>query len=331
MFTSSVIFTIRSSYAFRLLSSLSGSPSTTGALLAVDTKIKDHYGLIAVHESTLFERLQAAVSLLRTSSNRRVTADDLHEFDELHVGGAEATRRLIENLRKNRAMIKDVLDLGCGLGGPTRAIANAFECNCWGIDLTPDMVSCAELLTAELGENHKGSLSFFPGSILNLPFFCEANSFDVATLIHVGMNIKQKSVLFSEAFHVLRPGGIFAVYDIMIMNSQKAAASNEILYPLPWASDADHSFLETCDAYVSSAEEAGFTTVSTENRGELAKSFFQKQEEKRKKQNHHDGRPRPLFPMSLVMGETAKDKVTNLRKLIDSNIVEPIEIIFKKP
>lgn len=331
MFTSSA--TIRPSHAFRLLSSLSGSPSTTGALLAVDAKIRDHYGLIAVHESTLFERLQAAVSLLKTSSNRRVTADDLHEFDELHVGGAEATHRLIENIRKNRPIIKDVLDLGCGLGGPTRAIANAFECNCWGIDLTPDMVSCAELLTAELRENQKGSLSFFPGSILNLPFFCEENSFDVATLIHVGMNIKQKSMLFSEAFHVLRPGGIFAVYDIMIMNSQNAAAatSNEILYPLPWASDADHSFLETCDAYVSTAEEAGFATVSTENRGELAKSFFQKQEEKRKKRNHIDGGPKSFFPMSLAMGETARDKVTNLRNLIDSNIVEPFEIIFKKP
>lgn len=330
MLTSNVICTIRTSHVCRLLSSLSGSPLTTNALLAVDTKIKDHYGLIAVHESTLFERLQAAVSLLRTSSNRRVTADDLHEFDELHVGGAEATRRLIESIRKNKPIIQDVLDLGCGLGGPTRAMANAFDCKCWGIDLTPDMVSCAELLTAELLENQKGSLSFFPGSILNLPFFCEENSFDAATLIHVGMNIEKKSMLFSEAFQVLRPGGIFAVYDIMILNNDNAA-SHEIVYPLPWASDADHSFLETCEAYVSTAEEAGFTTVSAENRGELAKSFFQKQDEKRRKQNHHNERPKTLFPMSLVMGETARDKVTNLRKLIDSNVVEPFEIIFKKP
>jgi ubiquinone/menaquinone biosynthesis C-methylase UbiE len=322
-------FNIRPFYTCRLFSSLCSSPSTTSALLAVDTKIKDHYGLIAVHESTLFERLQSAVSLLRTTSNRKITAGDLQEFDELHVGGAEATRLLIENIRKSRTTIKDVLDLGCGLGAPTRAMANAFECNCWGIDLTPDMVSCAEMLTTELLEHQKGSLSFFPGSILNLPFFCEDSSFDVATLIHVGMNIEKKSMLFSEAMHVLRPGGIFAVYDIMMLQNQNSF--DEIQYPLPWASDADHSFLETSEAYVKAAEEAGFTTLSAENRGELAKSFFQKQEQKRMKQKHQEPQQKPLFSLSLVMGENAKHKVSNLRKLIDSNVVAPFEIIFKKP
>jgi len=306
-----------------------GSAHNVGSL---DSKRNGHCDIVDVHETKLVERFQAESMRLQTATNRKITASDVKEVDEIHVGGAEATQMLISSIQKNKAIIRDVLDLGSGLGGPVRAMANALECNVQGIDLMPDMVDCAKFLSTELSAYQKGSVSFLCGNILNLSHFYEENMFDVVTMIHVGMNVKEKALLFSEVKRVLRPEGIFAVYDIMMLQKQEAVI-DKIKYPLAWASDANHSFLETSDLYVDLSEKAGFTTISVEDKGDMAKEFFQQQDKKwmQLKQNRSSLQPKPAFSMSLVMGADAKQKVWNLRQLIDLNVVAPVEIIFEKP
>ena len=297
-----------------------------------DSKINGHRDIVDVNETTLVERFQAEALRLQTATNRKITASDVKEVDEIHVGGAEATQMLISSIQKNKAIIRDVLDLGSGLGGPVRAMANRLDCNVQGIDLMPDMVECAKFLSTELSAYQKGTVSFVCGNILNLSYFYEESMFDVVTMIHVGMNVKEKALLFSEIKRVLRPEGIFAVYDIMMLQEHEAVI-DKIKYPLAWASDANHSFLETSDLYVDLSEKAGFTTISVEDKGDMAKEFFQQQDKKwmQQKQNRSTLQPKPAFSMSLVMGADAKEKVWNLRQLIDLNVVAPVEIIFKKP
>src|SRR5690606_32008034 len=106
-----------------------------------------------------------------------------------------------------------------------------------GVDLTPDFVETARSLTETVGL----SADFVVGSALDLPFADAA--FDLATLIHVGMNIPDKPRLFAEAARVLVPGGAFAIYEVMRFGAHPA-------FPLPWAADASSSFLETPDGYL---------------------------------------------------------------------------------
>ena len=49
--------------------------------------------------------------------------------------------------------------------------------------------------------------------------------------IHVAMNIAAKDKMYLEARRVVKPGGVFAVYDVL------QGEGGEVLYPVPWARD----------------------------------------------------------------------------------------------
>src|SRR5690606_33691687 len=104
--------------------------------------------------------------------------------DEFHIGGAEATAALLDQL--DIGPDTRVLDIGSGIGGPARTIAERTGARVTGVDLTPDFVETARSLTETVGL----SADFVVGSALDLPFADAA--FDLATLIHVGMNIPDK-------------------------------------------------------------------------------------------------------------------------------------------
>ena len=63
-----------------------------------------------------------------------------------------------------------------------------------GVDLTPRFVEVATSLSQRLGLADR--LAFHCGSALELPF--PEDSFDGAYMLHVGMNIPDKTTLFAE-------------------------------------------------------------------------------------------------------------------------------------
>lgn len=96
------------------------------------------------------------------------------------------------------------------------------------------------------------------GSATNLPY--EDGSHDRAMLNHAGMNIADKSRLFAEVRRVLRPGGLFAVYE------QMRLGDGPLRYPLPWAEDESSSFVEHRHRYVELLEDCGFSVEHDEDR-----------------------------------------------------------------
>jgi len=105
----------------------------------------------------------------------------------------------------------DVLDLGCGLGGPAVEIARCSGASITGIDL------CEHHVCIAAGRAHlhgmKGLLRFAAGDGMQLPF--RDASFDRVYVFESGCHTPDKALLCRECARVLRPGGEFLGLDWM--------------------------------------------------------------------------------------------------------------------
>lgn len=183
-----------------------------------------------------------------------LTAADLSVVDQLHAGGAPATALVLE--RMNLAVGTALLDVGCGLGGPSRMAADRYGAQVTGVDLTPELVDAANALAGRVGLGDRCRFLTTDGE--TLPF--EDRSFDAAMMIHVGMNVPDKRSVFAEVHRVLSPGAVFALYE------QARRGAGPLAYPLPWSVDERSSFVETADDYVGALTAAGFEQVQVEDR-----------------------------------------------------------------
>jgi MPBQ/MSBQ methyltransferase len=199
-----------------------------------------------------------ADGILRALSGAGVDTDhlgvaDLFPVDQLHAGGAAASKHVLDRL--GVAPGTRLLDVGCGIGGASRMAAMAGAA-VTGIDLTPEFVETARTLSDRVGLGDRTAFVTTAGESMPL---ADA-TFDAAVMVHVGMNVPAKTAVFAEVHRVLRPGGRFAVYE------QVRTGEGDLPYPLPWAEDERSSFVETVADYRAHLEAAGFEIEDAEDR-----------------------------------------------------------------
>ena len=149
-----------------------------------------------------------------------------------------------------------VLDLGSGGGidvllsakrvGPT---GMAF-----GLDMTDEMLAVAETNKAKAGARN---VHFLKGHIEAIPL--PASSVDVIISNCVINLSTDKDTVLAEAFRVLRPGGRFAVSDIVVRRELPPAVKKSMEL---WSGCIAGALLES--DYVQKLKAAGFTDVSVE-------------------------------------------------------------------
>ncbi len=128
-------------------------------------------------------------------------------MDQFHTRGHAATADLAELAGIGPA--DRVLDLGCGIGGPARLIAERRGYRVVGVDLSEDLVESTRYLSQRTGRQER--VEFHGGSALALDFIDA--SFDIVLLQHVAMNIADRAGLYREIRRLLVPDGRFATYD----------------------------------------------------------------------------------------------------------------------
>lgn len=102
-----------------------------------------------------------------------------------------------------------VLDVGCGVGGPARHMASFADVNVVGINCNDYQLQRARFLTGKAGLSDQ--CSFVKGDFNKMPF--EDNTFNGAYAIEATCHSEDLCKVFGEVHRVLKPGGIFAVYD----------------------------------------------------------------------------------------------------------------------
>lgn len=214
--------------------------------LSYSKNIENHYLVNNLYDNIL-EKLQS----IGVDINE-VKRTDLSSVDEFHVRGLEVSKELAQYITSSNLK---VLDVGCGLGGPARMLADEKNCVVTGLDLSQEFIETAKALSKLV--NLDSNTTFLKGDALDLPF--ERNSFDIVWTQHVQMNISEKKKFYSEIFRVLKTGGKFLYYDIL------KSSDNEINYPMPWASSEDLSHLINIVELEKILSSVGFNSFSNIN------------------------------------------------------------------
>lgn len=246
-------------------------------------RVRDHY-----RATGLTDRLKAALAVFGPEEHR-LKIEQLATLDQFHTRGLAATAELANLAAINADM--SVLDVGSGVGGPARFLAETYGCQVTGVDLSEPFVEAARYLTARTGQD--GKVSFETGSALALPF--ENGRFDAALLQHVAMNIADRPLLYREIRRVLKPGGKFATFDVVLNGGDP-------LYPVPWAKTPGESFLLTAEATCEAIEAAGFGTVVRRDDSAIAKAWFAELR----------ASGPPALNLGVVMGQGFAELTTNL-------------------
>ena len=223
---------------------------------------------------------------------------DLAPVDEFHIRGRTASLEIIEALDLTAA--SRVLDLGSGLGGTARTIAELTGCRVTGVDLTPEFCQVATALSEWTGLSDRTRFDVGDASDTGLP----DATMDAVMTVHAAMNIPDKPALYAEAFRVLRPGGRFVVYDVL------QGEGGDVRYPVPWAQDSSTSFLATPEEMRELLGAAGFEVTSEVDSSDQSLAWFQQM----RARIEQDGPPPVTFAAFLgdAFGHMAANQVTNL-------------------
>ena len=271
----------------------------------LNTLIENQY-----YTSELFEDIIERLKGQEVNLNQ-VSRDHLAGVDEIHLRGAEVSKEIVRELGLGDSKL---LDIGCGIGGPSRMLADEFNFKVTGIDISHEYIRTAQKLSELVRLEHK--TKFIQADALELPF--GKGSFDVVWTQHVQMNIHDKVKFYSEIERVLSDNGTFIYYDIFKQEN------GDVDYPVPWANNPSISFLETISTMNGILTDLGFTKMQSTDQTAKASQFLLGLFEKIKLNGP------PNLGLNVLMGSSTKEKLGNILKGLEEEKIVLQSGIYKK-
>lgn len=271
------------------------------------SRISEHYS-----RGKLLERLRAVLREEGIDPDHP-TVTQLAPFDHFHGRGLEATEELANALSVSAS--DRILDIGSGIGGPARYVAERFGCRVTGIDLTDEFCNVARALTRVLGLEDR--VEFHQGNALTMPF--ADSSFDGAYSMNVSMNIADKAGLYREIHRVLK------LRAWLVLSELTQGPGGEGSYPTPWARTAAASFLSTQAQTRQGLEAAGFVIENARDTLKEALAFGA-----RSRAAVDRGEKPPHRAVQLIHGELAAEMAANTGRGLKDGQLIPIEIFCRK-
>jgi len=185
--------------------------------------------------------------------------------DQNHAGGAQAVRALAAAAGVQPGWA--ALDVGTGLGGTPRLLAEEFGCRCHGVELTFSRFHDAVRLTRIVGLDDR--VTFSQGDFMRADV--PGGPFDLAIGQGAFMHFPDLPAALDRVASLVRPGGRLVVEDGVIMTPPSTTADVDALAELlrHWNGE-----LQRRDAWPGLLDRAGFRLDRIEDMTSIAAREF---------------------------------------------------------
>lgn len=195
------------------------------------------------------ERVFNELRALGIADDAPLDAAQLADFDQYHYLGVDAVRESIERLRIGGGC--RVLDVGSGIGGPARHLAETSGCRVTALELQPDLHETAVELTRRCGL--RDSIEHLHGDIMHgAP---RRGDFDALVSWLTFLHIADRPGLYRHCFEALKPGAGMYVEDYFARGPLTAVEREEL------ASEVYCEHVPTMEEYREELAGAGFRRI----------------------------------------------------------------------
>ena len=266
-----------------------------------DKAIIKHY-----HHGGLLEAIYRDIAAIGKDKHT-ITLEELSFLDEFHLGGAQASERLLSGLGYTQQ--GTILDIGCGLAGTSRRMAAGGQQKIIAIDLSIEYCQVANHLSHWFNLN--GKIAVLNASATKIPL--QDNSIQAAVMLHVGMNIVDKKALFTELRRVMTLNSPLAIYDLVVTDKLK------LRLPLPFASTPQECHIGSLEEYEIGLSASGFKLLKTVNRKQDILAYLNKAQQNNKQ----------TLSVKSLLKDNSSIKMKNLVDAIRNDVIIPYEIYAK--
>jgi 27-O-demethylrifamycin SV methyltransferase len=214
-----------------------------------------------------YDRVTAAWGLL--------LGDELHygvfedDSDPLPLATTRLTELMIEALRPEAG--QRLLDVGCGTGAPACHVAAAIGVHVTGITTSPEGIAAARARAADAGLANRTAFEQRDGMDNRFP----DASFDRVWALESSHLMRDRDRFVVECARVLRPGGRFAVCDIVRRRPLPFAEVRRLREPLALLRDVfGDARMEPLSEYRRLMEESGLVVDVEQDLTEVTRATF---------------------------------------------------------
>jgi len=201
-------------------------------------------------------------------------ATDFYEVgwgDSFHFAPRYEGETFAESIRRHQYWLASklglepgmkVLDVGCGVGGPMRAVARFAGCEVVGINNSSYQVEKVRRYNAEKGLSERCSV--VEADFMDMPF--EDGTFDAVYAFEATCHAPDKKALFAEILRVLKPGARFGAYEWCLTDRYDEGDAEHRRIKKGIEEGDSLPDIWTIPATEQCLRDAGFSVVETEDR-----------------------------------------------------------------
>lgn len=200
------------------------------------------------------DRILADLTAAGIGADDPLRVTDLTPYDQYHYEGTGAVDEACAFLGARAG--RSILDIGSGLGGPARYIADRTGASVTALELQPDLNDTAEALTERCGLG--GQVTHVAGDVL--AGAAPADTFDGIVSMLCFLHIPDRATLFGQCARALTPMGAIFIDDYVALgpfsSSERADLADKVYCP----------YVPSVETYIADLEIAGFTGIRTHDK-----------------------------------------------------------------